>query len=80
MFVRLREKSRYILVGIQTDTSGSQDHNASLFDHSNVVNMSVFLNSTKYPSLDANANFTKYQFVQFSKYMTEFTCDYYEMD
>ena len=53
------EKPRYVVIGIQVDKSGNQNHNASLFDHNNVVNMSVVLNSTKYPPLDANANFTK---------------------
>ena len=42
--------------------------------------MSVVLNSTKYPPLDVNANFTKNQFIQFYKYMTEFTRDYYGID
>ena len=42
--------------------------------------MSVVLNSIKYPPLDANAYFTKYQFAQFYKYMMEFTLDYYGMD
>ena len=59
------EKPRYEVIGIQVDKSANQGHNASLFD---VVNMSVVLNSTKYPPLDANANFTKYQFAQFYKY------------
>ena len=59
------EKPRYVVIGIQVDKSGNQDHNASLFDHNNVVNMSVVLNSTKYPPPDANTNFTKYQFAQF---------------
>ena len=68
------------MIGIQVNKSGNQDHNASLFDHSNVMNMSVVLNSTKYPPLDANANFTKYQFAQFYKYTAEFTRDYYGMD
>ena len=74
------EKPRYVVIGIQVDKSGNQDHNASLFDQNNVVNKSVVLNSTKYPPLDANANFTKYQFARFYKYMTEFTLDYYGMD
>ena len=74
------EKPRYLLLAIQMDESGNQDHNASMFDHGNVVNTSVVLNSIKYPSLDANANFTKYQFAQFYKYMTEFIWDYYGMD
>ena len=30
------EKSRHILIGFQTDRSGSQDKNPSLFDHVNV--------------------------------------------
>ena len=74
------EKSRYVLIAIQTDKSGNQDRNASVFNHANVVNMSVVLNSMKYPPLDANASFTKYQFAQLYKYMTEFTQDYYGID
>lgn len=74
------EKPRYVIVGLQTDKSGNQERNAALFDHCNVVNMSVVLNSTKYPPLDANANFSKNQFIQFYKYMKEFTRDYYGMD
>ena len=74
MYLRLGDRTapdipRYVVIGIPTDKSGNQDHNASLFDHNNVVNMSVVLDGTKYP-LDATANFTKYQFVQFYKYMT----------
>ena len=85
MFWRLgvhmaRDKPRYVVIGIQTDKSGNQDHNASLFDHNNVANMSVVPNSTKYPPFEANANFTKCQFTQFYKYMIEFTRDYYRMD
>ena len=74
------DKPRYVVIGIQADKSSNQDHNASLFNHSNVVNMSVVLNRTKYPPLDANANFTKYQFAPFYKYMKEFILDYYGMD
>ena len=58
------EKPRCGVIGMQTNKSGNQDHNASLFDHNNVVNMSVALNSTKYPPLHAIANFTKYQFAR----------------
>ena len=74
------EKPRYVIVGIQADKSGNQEHNASLFDHSSVKNMSVVLNSTKYPPLDANASFAKHQFTSFYKAMTEFTRDYYGLD
>ena len=46
------EKPRYVLVGIQRAKADNQVANASIFDHSNVVNMSVVLNSTKYPTLE----------------------------
>ena len=68
------------MIGIQTDKSDNQERNPALFDHSNVVNMSVVLNSVKYPLLDANANFTKHQYTQFYKHMTDFARDYYGMD
>ena len=74
------EKPRFVIVGLQTDKSGNQTKNAALFDHCNVTNMNVVLNSTKYPPLDVNANFTKNQFIQFYKYMSEFTRDYYGVD
>ena len=62
------EKQRYVLVAIKMDKSSNQDHNASIFDHGNIVNMSVVLNSINYPPLHANANFTRDQFAQFYKY------------
>ena len=74
------EKPRCVLDAIQTDKSCNQDHNASIFDHGDVANISIVLISIKYPPLDANANFTKYQFAQFYKYMMEFMRDYYGID
>jgi len=74
------EKPRYVIVGIQAGKAGDQTQNASLFDHSGVKNMSVVLNSTKYPPLDANANFTMFRFTPFYKAMTEFARDYYGLD
>ena len=74
------EKPRWIIVGLQTNKSGNQDHNAALFDHCNVTNMCVVLNNVKYPLLDANANFNKYQFAHFYNSMIEFTRSYYGID
>lgn len=74
------EKPRYLIIGIQTDKSGSQNKNPALFDHNNVTNMCVRLNSVKYQPLDVNANFTTHQYIQFYKYMAEFSRDYYGMD
>ena len=74
------EKPRYVIVGIQRAKADNQVANASIFDHSSVVNMSVVLNSTKYPTLDVNANFASNKFAPFYKYMTEFKRDYYGLD
>ena len=74
------EQPRWIIVGIQTDKRGNQAHNASLFDHCNVTNMSIVLNSERYPLLNANADFAKYKFASFYKAMSEFLPKYYGMD
>ena len=46
------EKPRWVLIGLQTDKSGSQVGNAALFDHCNFTNMQVLLNHSRYPSVD----------------------------
>ena len=56
------EKPRYIIVGFQTDREGDQVKNPSLFDNVNLTNMYVMLNSTRYPMVDYNVSFPKYQF------------------
>ena len=56
------EKPRWILVGLQTDKSGNQECNAALFDHCNLTNMQVWLNHSRYPSLDMTTDFPKEQF------------------
>ena len=74
------EKPRYIIIGIQQDKAGNQEHNAALFDHVNVTKMSVVMNDTEYPALDANSNFTTNQYTQFYKMMTDFPRDFYGID
>ena len=41
------EKPRWLLVGLQTNKSGSQARNAALFDHCNLANMQVWLNHSR---------------------------------
>ena len=52
------EKPQWVLVQLQTEKIGSQVRNAALFDHRNLTNMLVWLNHSRYPSLD----FAKEQF------------------
>ena len=74
------EKPRWIIVGIQTNKASQQDKNAALFDHINVKNMAVVLNNNKYPLLNANADFGKYEFTQFYKAAMDFKRNYYGAD
>jgi len=57
------EKPRWIIVALQTDKSGDQQHNPSIFDCCNLTNMFVMLNSWRYPKIDyAEMNFTQQKF------------------
>ena len=54
------EKPRWIIVAFQTDKSGNQEPNPSIFDHCNFTSMFVMLNSQRYPEIDYNdTNFTQ---------------------
>ena len=56
------KKPRWVLVGLQTDKSDNQERNATLFDHCNLTNMQVWLNHSRYPSVDMAADFAKEQY------------------
>ena len=57
------EKPRLIIVAFQTDKSGNQEHNPSIFDHCNRTNMFVMLNSRRYPKIDYDdTKFTQEKF------------------
>ena len=51
------EVPRFIIVSFQTDKSGNQERNPSIFDNVNVRNIHVTLNSDKYPMHDYNLSF-----------------------
>ena len=74
------EKPRWVIVGLQTDKINDQTKNSSLFNHCNVTNMSVTLNNVKYPMLDANADFNKFQFMPFYKSLMDFNQSFYGVD
>ena len=74
------EKPRYIMIGFQTDKSNDQEKNAALFDHCKVQNMYVLLNNNRYPAIDFNANFTKNEYDNFYRSLSEFSQKYYGLD
>ena len=55
-------KPRFIIVGFQTAKDGDQTKNSSTFDHMNLRNAYVILNSDRYPAVDYNLSFSNQKF------------------
>ena len=51
------EKPRWIIIGFQTARINTQQQNPAAFDHLNLKNAYVTLNSERYPMLDITTNF-----------------------
>ena len=56
------EKPRFIIVGFQTDRDGNQTKIPSTFDHVNLKNAYVTLNSDRYHAVDYNLSFSNQKF------------------
>jgi len=75
------EKSRWIIVAFQTDKSGNQQHNPSIFDHCNLTNMFVMLNSRRYPEIDYDdMNFTQQKFSRVYGDAAAFRTNFYNVE
>ena len=59
------EKPRFI-IGFQTDKDGNQTKNPSIFDHVNLKNAYVTLDSLLYPAVDYNLLFSNKKFSRFT--------------
>ena len=58
------EKPRWVILGFQTGKDGNQQQNTSIFDHCNLTNAYVMLNSsTRYPAIDYQLNFAQQNIV-----------------
>ena len=71
------ERPRHALLAFQTDRSGNQEKNTSLFDNVYISQVSVILNDTRYPAQDVIADFKKHKYVEYYKMFTDFSRDYY---
>ena len=56
------EVPHFIIVGFQTDRTGEQDRNPSIFDNLDIRNIYVMLNNKRYPEFDYNLSFPANQF------------------
>jgi len=75
------EKPRWIIVAFQTDKSRDQRHNPSIFDHCNLTNMFVMLNSRRYPEVDYDdTNFIQQVFSRFYGDAAAFRTKLYDVE
>ena len=70
----------FIIVGFQTDKSGNQKRNPSLFDTVNVGNIYVMLNSMRYPTTDYNISFDEQRFSRVYGDTADFRSTFFNMD
>ena len=74
------ETPRWIVIGFQTGKSGEQTQNLAIFNHVNLKNMYVLLNSTRYPAVDYNLSFANQQFSRAYDDASLFGIRYFGMD
>ena len=74
------KKPRWVLIGLQTNKCGNQENNAAIFNHRNLTNMQVWLNHSRYPSVDMATDFAKEQYVGVYKSFYDFANRYYGID
>ena len=74
------EVPRFIIVGFQTNKSGSQRQNPTMFNHVGVKNIYVTLNSTRYPVVDYNISFPRQQFSRAYGDAALFISKFFNMD
>ena len=74
------EVPRFIVVGFQTNKSGNQVQNPSIFDNLNVENIYVMLNSTRYPTADYNISFVRRQHSRVYGDVANFRSKFFNID
>nr|DAC81340.1 TPA_asm: hexon [Megastigmus wasp adintovirus] len=71
------EKPRFVILAFQTNRKGVATANASRFDHCNITNVKLFLNSQYYPYGNLNLDVTQNQFALLYDMFTQFKSAYY---
>ena len=74
------EVPRFIIVGFQTNKSGNQEQNPSIYDNVNVSNIYATLNSTRYPTADYNISFLAQKFSRAYGDVAEFRSKFFNMN
>ncbi|XP_074106852.1 uncharacterized protein LOC141532419 [Cotesia typhae] len=71
------EKPRFVILGFQTARKNEAVRNASEFDHCNIRDVKLFLNSQSYPYGNLNLNIARNQYALMYNLYTNFQSSYY---
>lgn len=71
------EKPRYVLIGLQTDRKQNAKNSMSEFDHCNLTDVKVFLNSVYFPYENLNVSFSDQKFSLLYEQYCRFQQSYY---
>lgn len=74
------EKPRFVILGFQTKRKMDNTKNPSNFDHCNVTNVKLFLNSQQYPYGNLNLDITNNQYSMLYDMYAQFQHVYYNRD
>ena len=74
------EKPRFVILGFQTNRKDQRAVNASQFDHYNLTNVKLFLNSQSYPYGNLNLDVNRNQFAMLYDMYANFQNSYYGKD
>lgn len=76
----LLEKPRFAIIAFQTERKNNLNNPSGLFDHCNLKNIKVHLNSDVYPHEDFHADFSKKSMSLLYKAYTDFQKSYYDKE
>ncbi|XP_053598629.1 uncharacterized protein LOC128668850 [Microplitis demolitor] len=74
------EKPRYVILGFQTARKNVVTKNASQFDHCNIRDVKLFLNSQSYPYGNLNLNISRNQYALIYDMHTNSLTSYYNKE
>lgn len=71
------EKPRYVIIGLQTNRKNNSDADMSQFDHCNLRDVKVYLNSSYYPYENLNVSFSQDRIALLYEQYARFQQSYY---
>lgn len=74
------EKPRYVMLAFQTNRKNKTDKNASRFDHCNITDVKLYLNSQCYPYGNLNLDMSQNQYALLYDMYANFQATYYGRD